>query len=128
MTETTPNHVATIVDQHVGYSREGYRYDLVALDGAGRKIRVRVLYSSLVENSDAVAEVLATNVTWTELAVESASNWHSSIPDREWDGDLSEGLRTATLPPEQHPNGPAIVAALHGVADRLLGRALDILR
>jgi len=125
---TTTDNALKIVDKHVGYGRGGYRLDIVARDGAGHTVRVRVAYSLMTDGSSAVAEVLAPDMTWTDLATESPSNWHGGVPSS-WDNDLDLGraMKEKELPPELHEGGPAVIAALQVVADRLLDRAAAIL-
>lgn len=124
---TTTGDALTVVDRHVGYDDGDYRIDLVARDDAGHRVRVRVLHTLMAQHSHAVAEVLAPDMTWTELATESPSNWYSGIPGRTWDGDFSSSIARGKLPPEQHESGPEIIAAMQQVADRLLERAAAIL-
>jgi transcriptional regulator with XRE-family HTH domain len=124
---TTTGKTLTVVDRHVGYTNEGYRIDLVARDDTGHKVRVHVLHSITASQSYALAEVLAADLTWTNLATESPSNWHDDMPHQDWDDGYDRAIRQQSLPPEQHEGGPAIVAALQKVADALLDRAAAIL-
>jgi transcriptional regulator with XRE-family HTH domain len=124
---STTGNTLTVVDRHVGYTNEGYRIDLVARDDTGHKVRVHVLHSITASKSYAVAEVLAADLTWTNLATESPSNWHDDIPDHDWEGGYDRAIHQQSLSPEQHEGGPAMVAALQKVADALLDRAAAIL-
>jgi hypothetical protein len=129
---TTTGNTLAVVDRHVGYTDQGYRIDLVARDDTGCKVRIRVLHSIIPRQSYAVAEVLAADFTWTELATESPSNWYEGIPNRFWVDRSPEELvfgrpDLSKLPPEQHEGGAAIVAALQKVADGLVDRVAAIL-
>jgi hypothetical protein len=96
----------TDLDESAGITRGRYHYTRV-VSIAGRTVRARIQRDFYPQQSCAVAEVLAEDMTWTHLADDPPSNWIDNTP----------------------PPSPMIHAAteLGPVAARLIGRATEIL-
>lgn len=96
----------TARDHASGVDRHRYHHTRV-VETCGCIVRVRVVRDSYSQQSCAVAEVLADNLTWTHLADDAASNWWHNTP----------------------PPSLAVHAEteLGDIADRLVRRAAEIL-
>lgn len=101
---TTTAHDTTIVEANYGNGRQDYSLDVIATTGPDT-IRVRIKVDSYVQQSYAVAEVLAADNTWTDLLDEPASDWHLTAPSY---ATRSDAVKRATV---------------SELADRLLYRA-----
>jgi hypothetical protein len=66
-------------DESAGVTQDDYEYTRV-VETAGRIVRVRVRRNYYPHQSYAVAEVLADDMTWTQLAVEPRNNWVHDTP------------------------------------------------
>lgn len=101
-------HTTTIaaLDENGGVTKHFYHYTRTARI-AGRTVRASIRRDFYLEQSHAVAEILADTMTWTALASDAPCNWFHDTPS-------------------PHPTLYA-AAELGVIADRLLDRAADIL-
>ncbi|MFI9643533.1 hypothetical protein ACIG87_26360 [Micromonospora sp. NPDC051925] len=78
---TTP-HGLTVVDRSFGERGGGYDLTEIRRTGSGHRLRVRIHRDPYPRQSHALVEVLTPAMTWTVLADESPSAWHSATPYR----------------------------------------------
>lgn len=105
-----------VLDNAFALYSQGYDLARIVQFDTGHKVRVRIRRDSWQQQSYALAEVLNTNLAWTELVSEPAESWHPGSP------------YLASHFGADHParNGKP-EALLNEIADRLLTRAAAVL-
>lgn len=108
ITSPQPDAVETVIDESAAVTEQGYTLTRIHRTPSGHTVRVRVARDHYARQSLAVAEVLSTGLTWTQLVDAPASTWHAT----------TQGHAA---------NGEVAAAALHEVATDLYRRAVAVL-